>query len=279
MTSLLALSLLLAPADESLKDKACRSVHLGYPGKFASAFYNEVTVRQSAPGTYFCAIGWDKGYFGIQELDDGKHLAIFSVWDDDKENDPKAVPDAQRVKLIHQGKGVRIGRFGGEGTGGQSFFDLDWKKDQSYGFLVTAKPDGKRTEYAGYLFDPKKSAWFHMVTFSTITGGKKMSGFYSFVEDFKRDGKSAKITREALFSNAWITELKEGNADWKPVLKAKFTGDKNPVMNVDARMEGTGYILATGGDITNKGTPLFQSLPERPAGKNPNISSEFLPKN
>ncbi len=279
MTSLFALALLLAPADESLKDKACRSVHLGYPGKNASAFYNEVTVRQTAPGTYFCAIGWDKGYFGIQELGDGKHLAIFSVWDDDKENDPKAVPDEQRVKLIHQGQKVRIGRFGGEGTGGQSFFDLAWKKDQSYGFLVTAKPDGKRTEYAGYLFDPEKSAWFHMVTFSTITGGKKMSGFYSFVEDFKRNGKSAKITREALYSNAWIAEINEEQADWKPVQKAKFTGDRNPVMNVDARREGTGYILATGGDLTNKGTPLFQSLPERPAGKNPNIPSELIPKN
>lgn len=278
MTSLLSLALLLVPADESLKDKACRSVHLGYPGKNASAFYNEVTVRKSAPGTYFCAIGWDKGYFGIQELGNGKHLAIFSVWDDDKENDPKAVPDEQRVKLLHQGKGVRIGRFGGEGTGGQSFFDLDWKKDQTYGFLVTAKPNGKRTEYAGYLLDPEKPEWFPMVSFSTITGGKKMSGFYSFVEDFKRRDGSQKITRVALFSNAWITDLNEGKANWKPVLKAKFTGDKNPVMNVDARMEGTGYILATGGDLTNNGTPLFQSLPERPAGKSPNIPSALLPK-
>ena len=68
-------------ADESLKDIACRSVHLGYPTPEGVAFYNEMTVEQSADGTYFMACGWGKGYFGIQELASGKKLVLFSVWD------------------------------------------------------------------------------------------------------------------------------------------------------------------------------------------------------
>ena len=88
----LSLSLLLfipalLPADEKLAGIACRSVHLGYAAGEGTAFTTELIVDKSAPGTYFCAIGWNKGYFGIQELSNGKKLAIFSVWDSGQ-NDP-----------------------------------------------------------------------------------------------------------------------------------------------------------------------------------------------
>ncbi len=275
MNAFLLTLLALVPADESLKDKACRSVHLAYPGKDAIAFYNEVTVQKAASGTYFCAIGWNKGYFGIQELGNKRHLALFSVWDDDKQNDPKAVPDGQRVKLLHKGEGVRIGRFGGEGTGGQSFHNLDWQLDKTYGFLVTAKPNGVRTEYHGWVKDPDESDWFHMVGFSTITGGKTMSGFYSFVEDFKRDGASAKITRQASFGNGWLLGS-EANAVWVPVTKARFTADANPALTIDASLLDNRFVLATGGMITNKNTPLRQSLPDSKPGIPPKIANDLL---
>lgn len=126
-----------AQADERLKDIACRSVHLGYPAPVGVAFSNEVTIEQSAVGTYFMVCGWDKGYFGLQELGNGKKLLIFSVWDSDQ-NDPKAVKEDNRTKLIRKDENVRIGRFGGEGTGGQSFFDYDWKVGTKYRLLVTA---------------------------------------------------------------------------------------------------------------------------------------------
>ena len=65
-------------ADEKLQGIACRSVHLGYPAPVSVAFYNEVTIEQSAAGTYFMVCGWDKGYFGMQELGNGKKLVLFS---------------------------------------------------------------------------------------------------------------------------------------------------------------------------------------------------------
>ena len=89
-------------------------------------FYNELTVEKSVPGSYFMACGFNHGYFGLQELGNGKKLAIFSIWDPGKQDDPKAVAEEQRVKLIHQDEKVRVGRFGGEGTGGQSFYDFEW---------------------------------------------------------------------------------------------------------------------------------------------------------
>ena len=245
-----------ARADEKLEGTACRSVHLAYTAGEGTAFYNEVTVERSAPGTYFCACGWNKGYFGIQELGNGKKLVIFSVWDSGQ-NDPKAVEEDKRVKLVHKHEKVRTGRFGGEGTGGQSFYDYDWNVGDTYRFLVTSKIDGTRTEYAGYFRAPKDEEWTHLVTFSTITGGKNLGGYYSFVEDFKRDKVSLTKARAAQYGNAWVKPVK---GDWAPVLKARFTADKNPATNINAGTKDGGYFLATGGETKNADTKLNEPI-------------------
>src|SRR5256885_5065684 len=126
----------LAAADE--RQTACRSVHLWYKAPEALAFYNEVIVERSAPGTYFCVCGWDKGYFGIQELGNGKKVVIFSVWDSNQ-NDKTKVEEEKRVKLLYQDQKMRIGRVGGEGTGGQSFLDYDWKIGEKDRLMGTAE--------------------------------------------------------------------------------------------------------------------------------------------
>lgn len=244
-------------ADEKLKGIACRSVHLGYPAPTAVAFYNEVKIEQSAVGTYFMVCGWNKGYFGIQEQGQGKKVVLFSVWDPGDQNDPNVVKEDFQVKLLHKGEGVRVGRFGNEGTGGQSFFDYDWKVGETYRCLVTAKATGNRSEYSGYFYLPEKSEWKHLVTFSTPTGGTLLKGCYSFVEDFKRDKVSTTKTRRAEFGNAWI-QTEDGK--WQPILKAKFTGDANPVLNIDAGIEQGRFFLATGGDIENKTIKLWQTM-------------------
>src|SRR5687768_14422709 len=172
VVALLLLAALPAAADEKLAGIACRSVHLSYPAPEGTAFYTEMAVEKSADGTYFMAAGWGKGYFGIQELASGKKLVLFSVWDPTAGDDPKKVDESKRVKLLHKDEAVRVQRFGGEGTGGQSFFDYEWKIGATYRFLVTARPDGDtRAAYSGYFFVPEKKQWRHLVTFSTITSG------------------------------------------------------------------------------------------------------------
>jgi hypothetical protein len=268
---LILLSLAVLPsavvANERLEGIACRSVHLGYAGKESVAFYNEIAVDNSAPGTYFAVCGWDKGYYGMQELGNGKKLLIFSVWDSGQ-NDPKAVAEKQRVILVHKDEKVRVGRFGGEGTGGQSFFDYDWKPGQTYRFLVLAKPKEERTEYSGYFYVPEDKAWKHLVTFSTITGGKPLRGYYSFVEDFKRDKVSTTKVRKAHFGNAW---LKNAAGEWSPIGGARFTADANPVLNIDAGTDAGRFFLTTGGDTKNTNTRLNATipLPERKDAKPP----------
>ena len=250
-------------ADERLEGIACRSVHLVYPAAEGVAFINDITIDQSAPGTYFMVCGWNKGYFGLQELGNGKKLLIFSVWDSEQ-NDPKAVEEDRRTKLLYKDEKVRTGRFGGEGTGGQSFFDYDWKPKETYRFLVTARPDGPdRTAYAGYFFEPERHEWRRLVTFSTVTGGKDLGGYYSFIEDFKRDRLSTTKVRKA---HSGIGYVRNKDGKLAELTRARFTADANPVTNIDAGVDGNQFFLVTGGDTKNAGTKLRDTmkLPDDP---------------
>ena len=247
-----------ATADEKLFGIACRSVHLGYPGDAGRAFTVEMTPTHSAPGTYFMAAGWRHGYFGIQELADGKKVVLFSVWDPNAGQDPAKVKKDDQVLLIHKDNAVRVGRFGNEGTGGQSFFDYDWKLNRKYRFLVTAKPNGTRTEFGGWFYVPETRRWKHLVTFSRPnTPEGTLSGYYSFIEDFKRDRASTKRQRQADFSNGWILAA-DGEA--KPVTKARFTGDGNPATNIFAAAKGDHFTLATGGNVSVDAVKLRDAM-------------------
>ncbi len=229
---------------------AARSVHLWYPGPDAVAFYNEVTVQESQPGSYFCVCGFNRGYFGIQELiEPGKKIAIFSVWDPGNQNNPNQVAEDQRVKLISSGEGVRIKRFGNEGTGGQSMFDFDWKVGQTVRCIVRAEVAGKYTIFSAYIALPDQKTWQHMASFQTLTGGHLLNGYYSFVEDFFRNGESAKQSRRAQYGNGWI-QIADGK--WSPLTEASFTADNNPSMNIDAGVDNNRFFLQTGGDTKNK---------------------------
>jgi hypothetical protein len=254
----------LAPATRSARDarppRAARSVHLAWDAPAGTDFYNELTVDRTTPGTYFMACGFGHGYFGMQDLngkpnglagDGGKtdKVVLFSIWDPYKGDDAKAVPDEKRVEVLASGDGVRLGRFGGEGTGGQSFFTYPWAVGETCRFLVRARPEGDKTAFSGYFYRNDTKAWQHLATFRTVTGGKPLGGYYSFVEDFRRDGKSRGERREAQFGNGWVRSIADGA--WVSLDRARFTGDRTPLDNVDAGLTGAAFYLFTGGDVAN----------------------------
>jgi hypothetical protein len=242
--------------------RAARSVHLGWTAPECDLFYLELTVEQSTAGSYFMACGWNTGYFGIQELGNGRKVAIFSVWDPTKGDDPKAVKLEDRVELLHQGEGVRIRRFGGEGTGGQCTMDLPWTIGQTNRFLLQATVSSNKTAYAGYIFLPEKK-WKHLVTFRTRTGGAHLKGLYSFIEDFRRDGKSVMDTRRARFGNGWV-KIPQG--EYVPLAKARFTASGaawEARDNINAGLRGDEFFLVTGGEA-RPAQPL-RSMIERAA--------------
>ncbi|HLB72991.1 MAG TPA: DUF3472 domain-containing protein [Sedimentisphaerales bacterium] len=236
--------------------RAARSVHLWYPAEQGAVYYNEVTVEKSRPGSYFCVCGFKHGYFGIQELAPDKKVVIFSVWDAGSQNNPNAVPEDRRVKVLHEEDDVRISRFGNEGTGGKSMFDYQWNVGETYRCMVKTAVEGDRTTYAAYFYINEAKNWKHLATFQTITGGDYLSGYYSFIEDFQRNGKSAQNVRRARYGNGWV-KTKDGK--WQPLSRATFSADKTPTMNIDAGLEEGRFFLQNGGDTENH-TPLGSTI-------------------
>jgi hypothetical protein len=245
--------------------RAARSVHLHYPGPGGDLFYNEVTVEQSTPGSYFMACGFQHGYFGIQELDEGPKVVIFSVWDaEDKE--AKALGKKTEAVVLQHAPDVRIRRFGGEGTGAQCMMDFDWKIGQTYRFAIAAKQSGETTAYAAYLYLDSTKTWKRLATFSTFTGKDgNMNGYYSFIEDFRRDQKSATEVRRARFGTGWSRAL---NGVWHPLGKARFTASNSEweaKETIDAGTIDQSFYLQTGGETRTK-TPLDSLMNQSPDG-------------
>jgi len=240
--------------------RAARSVHLGWPAPDAELVTTSMIVDQSVPGSYFMACGWNTGYFGIQELANKRKVIIFSVWDPSKGDDPNAVTPEQRVECLFNDPEMRIRRFGGEGTGGQCMGDFEWKLGETNRFLVRAKVEGEKTAYTGYVL--QKGTWRKLVTFRTRTGGQPLKGLYSFVEDFRRDHKSAQETRKARFGEGWVKTV---NSDWVTLVRARFTAsnaDWEAKETINGGLDGNWFFLQTGGDT--KHSLQLRSVIERP---------------
>jgi len=239
------------PAKAAEPPRAARSVHLKYAAADGDLFYNEVTVEQSTPGSYFMACGWNTGYFGMQELRSPTNkVVIFSVWDPAKGDDASKVPLEERVEVLHEGAGAKVTRFGGEGTGGKCMWPYLWETNETCRFVVRASVEGEKTSYEGWFFDNRAKAWKHLVTFRTRTGGKPLRGLYSFIEDFRRDGRSVTEVRRARFGNGWLRSTKGA---WTSLSRASFTAsgaEWESKENIDAGIFAGRFYLATGGNLT-----------------------------
>ncbi|MDE6303693.1 MAG: DUF5077 domain-containing protein, partial [Paramuribaculum sp.] len=146
------------------------SVHMAYslPEGDTEWFYNEVTVPEDGETmhSYYMADGFGEGYFGMQYNSPDERRVLFSVWSPFDTQDPREIPDDQKIKLLRKGKDVHIGEFGNEGSGGQSYLRYPWKAGQTYKFLMQVRPDGKgNTTYTAYFYATDEKEWKLIASF------------------------------------------------------------------------------------------------------------------
>lgn len=249
------------------------SVHLGYPlpeGIDAEAAYCEVKATADPIHTYYCALGFRRGYFGMQVNGPAERRIIFSVWDAGGEPvDPKKVGDDDRVKLIAKGEGVFTDRFGNEGTGGHSHLKYRWKTGETQRFLVTAKPDGTGTIYSGYFFFPETKRWGLIASFRAPKDGAYLRGLYSFNEVF--GGDYGQLQRRAEFGRQFARG-KDGK--WTELTSARFThtGKDETTVRRDwgggVTPAGDTFYLVNGGFLTEK-TTYADALTRMPSKQGP----------
>ncbi len=233
--------------------RPARSVHLWWwdgphPSRFA---YNEVVVTHSCPGTYFCVLGWDGGYAGLQELGDRRKVAIFSCWDvseksaDDMRADPNQVPLAQRCVCLEKDAVCDYARFGKEGTGARCLMPFEWRTGVRYRFLV--RESEELHGCVGYTcWCAEESSPWRLIAHVTVPKpAVGIRGLYSFVEDFGRAGYH---TRHRCLFGPCITQPLN---HWQEEIsaKVKFTAAGEEGHNISASVEGGRFVLETGGDI------------------------------
>ncbi len=259
------------------------SVHLGYvlpEGATLGAewFYNEVTVAKGNDvlGSYFMSDGFGEGYFGMQVNSPRERHILFSVWSPYTTDDPKAIPEDQKIIMFKKGKNVHTGEFGNEGAGGQSYLNYMWQAGMTYKFLVHAKPDGKgRTEYTAYFFAPELNKWLLIAGFSRPRTNTYLKHLHSFLENFEPE-EGTKM-RQVLFNNQWICDT---SGNWTELTKARFTVDNTAVkayrMDYSGGLEGNAFYLKNCG-FFGQYTPR-NSYFIRPAGnKRPDLDLSKLP--
>ena len=241
------------------------SVHLGYKlpnsRKDYEWFYGELEVPngQDVLGTYYMVNGFGEGYFGIQVNSATERRILFSIWSPYQTDDPDSIPEEQRIKLLAKGDDVYSGKFGNEGSGGQSYLRYNWQTDTRYRFLLRVTPaDNKKTEYTAYFKTPEDQEWQLIASFSRPETSTYVKRPYSFLENFLP--RTGDLERKALYTNQW---LRDTDGFWHDLTSATFTYDataeKKSRLDYQGGVENGMYFLRNDGFFTGntvKGTTL-----------------------
>ena len=220
------------------------SVHLRYhvprDQKLTYA-YSEITVPESLDplGTYYMANGFAEGYFGIQVNSPTERRVLFSVWSPFQTDNPREIPEDQKIIALGRGEGVHLGEFGNEGSGGQSYLVYPWQSGRTYRFLTEVIPNGNgQTTYTSWFGDVDQDEWRLVASFRRPKTDTHLRGFHSFLESFYP--AHGHKERRANYGNTWVRDT-EGS--WHACTKATFS--------VDATGGGGHRLDFTGGSDQN----------------------------
>jgi hypothetical protein len=259
------------------------SVHLRYQVprdvdlKYA---YSEITVPQGQDpiGSYFMANGFGQGYFGIQVNSATERRILFSVWSPFKTDNPAAIPADQRIENLGNGPGVHVGKFGNEGSGGQSYLVFPWKAGVTYRFLTEVKPDGKgSTVYTSWFSEKDAGDWRLVASFRRPKTNTHLTGFHSFLESFSPN--LGYIGRGALYGNTWVGDS-EGH--WTECTKARFsvdaTGGGRHRLDFNGGARGDSFFMRNCGFFDETGKPGEWFERSSTNDQQPKVVFEKLPR-
>lgn len=257
------------------------SVHLRYATEGVEKiewFYNEITVPKNNDviGSYFMANGFGEGYFGMQVNSEDERRILFSVWSPFTTDNPKAIPEDQKILLLKKGTDVYTGEFGNEGSGGQSYLKYNWKADNTYKFLLQGKPTADNyTIYTAYFFAPEENQWRLIASFKRPKTSTYLKNLYSFLENFIPE--TGNQERMGYFDNQWVFNSKVGWTELNQVtLTADNTARKSYRLDyAGGERDGRFYLRNCG--FFNDNTLLNQKFTRKLKAKPPIVDFSKLP--
>lgn len=259
------------------------SVHLRYEVPRESQIeyaYSEITVPigEDPIGSYFMANGFAEGYFGIQVNSPTERRVLFSIWSPFKTDNPRDIPKDQQIIALAGGEGVRVGEFGNEGSGGQSYFVYPWTAGTTYRFLTKVIPDGNGgTVYTSWFGDKSADTWHLIASFRRPKTDTHLKGFHSFLESFSPS--FGHIGRRALYQNVWVHDT---DGKWHECTRARFsvdaTGRGRHRLDFTGGAEGHHFYLRNCGFFNETGNPGETFKRASTFNEKPNIDFEALPR-
>lgn len=234
------------------------SVHIRYhhpdPEAQYFAYYNEISVEETFKHTYFCTIGFDVGYFGIQDHHTGP-LAIFSVWDKGGgDNDSRSVDASDQTQVLYTNPDAQSSRFGGEGSGAKTMMPFPWEVDATYAFLVALKPLDQGTIYTAWIAK-KGEPWLKIASYQTVETKKELKGFYSFIEDYVRNGETGQSRRKATYP---FQAVLSAAGEWAPIINGSGTIADDIIQNGHSGVRDNVMFSQSGADTAD-----YSSVPRR----------------
>ena len=180
---------------------------------------------------------------------------LFSVWSPFQTDDPKNIPDNQKVKLLGKGPNVVVKEFGNEGSGGQSWLTYPWIAGKTYRFLTEVSPDDSgNTIYTSWFSDADSDEWNLMASFIRPSTSTYLKGFHSFLENFYPE--TGNFSRSVNFKSVWIRTIDE---KWIEIKNAMFTvddtGRKKSRLDFSGGVDGSDFFLKNCGFFNDSTKP------------------------
>lgn len=258
------------------------SVHLSFTPPAESDiqyYYTEMSIPagEDKIGSYFMANGFAEGYFGIQVNSDTERRVLFSVWSPFSTDDPNAIPDDYKIRLLAKGADVYTGEFGNEGAGGQSYLVYPWKAGTTYVFLTHVMPDGDgNTVYTSYFKEKNATAWQLIASFLRPHTATWYTRPHAFLENFI--DYNGYLGRRVYYETPWVYGT---DNEWHPLTEVRFTTDdigrREYRKDLSGGVEQGKFYLRNGGFFNGSVTPNSEFvLPVSNAM--PSIDFELLPQ-
>lgn len=232
-------------------------------------FYNEVQVDKAVNTSYYMMNGFEQGYMGIQQVADGSHKVLFSVWSDASD------VDGTRPTIERQGVDITFNKFDNEGSGRSCWMNFDWKEGQTYKALVKITPNSDNTTtFTAYFFNG--SEWKLMAALKRPKTSVHYTSPYSFLENF--DPTNSIYERQVLFKNQWVRTV---GGEWKEVTGVTFscdeTGQKMLRYDYSGYVDDVnhGFVLHDFG-FNNEHTAYGTKFTRKAGGTQPNIDLKAL---
>lgn len=259
------------------------SVHLRYEvpqDQKLQYAYSELTVPvgQDPIGSYFMANGFGEGYFGMQVNGPKERRVLFSVWSPFKTDNPRDIPKEQQIEALGRGPDVHIGKFGNEGSGGQSYLVYPWVAGKTYRFLTEVKPDGAgSTIYAAWFGDKAADEWRLIARFRRPKTDTHLRGFHSFLESFSPT--TGHIGRRAGYGNVWVCDVMGA---WHECTRARFsvdaTGGGRHRLDFTGGSDGNHFFMRNCGFFNETGRPGEVFSRTSTKDEQPKIEFDALPR-